>query len=234
MNIQTRWVLGNLLFITTCFSLSANAALIGRLPVTLDGTDYQAFYDDVAQLTWLADANAAVGSAYDTFDPGTGQVNWFDASTWAANLNINGVIGWRLPDTVQTDNTCGYQPVNGGYRVSLGTNCTGSELGNLFYNVLGGIAYSSIESTNNTNYDLFANIQPGIYLSSTEYQPLTDYVWHLSFGNGIQNATPKIGNNYAWAVYSGDVSAIPIPAVMWLFGSGLLGLTAMIRRKNRA
>ena len=30
-----------------------NAALLGRLPATPGGTDYQVYYDDAADLTWL-------------------------------------------------------------------------------------------------------------------------------------------------------------------------------------
>jgi len=29
---------------------------------------------------------------------------------------------------------------------------------------------------------------------------------------------------YAWSVHSGDVGAVPVPAAVWLFGSGLIGL----------
>jgi len=33
------------------------------------------------------------------------------------------------------------------------------------------------------------------------------------------------------AVQSGDVSAVPVPAAVWLFDSGLLGLVGVARRK---
>jgi len=70
---------------------SADAALVGRLAATPGGTDYQAYYDEDADLTWLADANAA------------GVMNWVNANNWAANLDIDGVTGWRLPTTMQPD-----------------------------------------------------------------------------------------------------------------------------------
>ena len=35
--------------------------------------------------------------------------------------------------------------------------------------------------------------------------------------------------NYAWAVSDGDV--VPIPAAVWLFGSGLIVLAGFARRK---
>lgn len=37
---------------------SADAALLGRLAATPGGSDYQAYYDPDAKLTWLADADA--------------------------------------------------------------------------------------------------------------------------------------------------------------------------------
>ena len=38
---------------------------------------------------------------------------------------------------------------------------------------------------------------------------------------------------YAWAVHDGDVGAavVPLPAAAWLFGTGLLGLIDMARKK---
>ena len=69
-------------------STSANAALIERLGGL-------AYYDDVADLTWLADANAAQTSGFDS----DGRMNWVDANSWAAGLNVGGVDGWRLADT---------------------------------------------------------------------------------------------------------------------------------------
>jgi hypothetical protein len=53
-----------------------------------------AYYDPDADLTWLADANAA-GTA----------MNWVDANDWAAGLSVGGVGGWRLPDTNPVDGT---------------------------------------------------------------------------------------------------------------------------------
>ena len=180
-------------------STNANAALIERL-------GGQAYYDDVADLTWLADANAA-GAA----------MNWADANTWAASLTVDGVDGWRLADT---------DPA------LLGYNQTGSEMGNLFYNVLGGSAGSSITTTHNSNYDLFSNVQSGYYWSATEYAPSTDRAWNFTMGTGVQTNGIKSSNRYAWAVQSGDVSAVPVPAAVWLFGSGLVGLIGVARRKR--
>ena len=44
----------------TLITVSAHASLVGRLPSTPGGTDFQAAYDTVLDITWLADANYAI------------------------------------------------------------------------------------------------------------------------------------------------------------------------------
>ena len=173
-------------------TLPSQAALI---PV-LDG---QAYYDDVADLTWLANANAAVGSVYDTYIPGSGRMIWHTAKAWAAGLDVDGVTGWRLPTSLNAD---GSGPCSA-------DNCTGSEMGNMFYNVLGGVAGSSITTTHNSNYDLFSNIQPQSYWSSTESDPAY-WAWLFDFGGGSQYDFNKGVIAYAWAVHEGNVVVPPI------------------------
>jgi len=209
------------------------ATLIGVLPATPGGTDYQAYYDDVADLTWLANANAA------------GAMNWTTANAWAAGLSINGVTGWRLPDTVDVGNdgatyTNIYQGVDYGYNIT-----TPSELSNMFYNVLGNTAYYDTSGTPTgctapnyclTNTGPFSNLQSNGYWSSTEYAPVPTYAWSFYFGDGDQHSTGKTSIYYAWAVQSGNVggaSIVPAPAAVWLFGSGLLGLVGLGKPRRR-
>ena len=199
-------------------SFNANAALVSRLGGL-------AYYDDVADLTWLADANYAQTSGYDS----DGVMNWVDANNWAAGLDVAGVTGWRLADTLQPDASCDTQ--SGGD--SYGYNCTGSELGKLFYNVLGGSAGSDITTTYNANYYLFDNVQSYFYWSATEYSPDSRDAWTMAFHSGFQSDLWKDDIFYAWAVQSGDISAVPEPATVWLIGSGLLGLIGVARMKVR-
>ena len=204
------------LITTTCacltmVSFNTNAALIERLGGL-------AYYDNVADLTWLADANAAGIN-----------MNWNDANAWAASLDVAGVTGWRLPETLQPDAGCSLVDGNG---QDYGTGCTGSEMGNLFYNVLGGVADVSILDTHNANYDLFSNVISASYWSSTEYEFNTGFAWIFGMPTGSQSFSTKSADYYAWAVYSGDVSPVPVPAAVWLFGSGLLGLVGVARRKK--
>ena len=207
----------------TFVSLSANAALVSRLGGL-------AYYDDVADLTWLADANAA----------GT-TMNWPDANAWAAGLDVAGVTGWRLPDTIDVGNdgvtyTTTYEGVDYGYNIT-----THSEMSNMFYNVLGNTGSYDTSGTPTgcagpnyclTNTGPFSNIQSYPYWSSTEHAPDTLDAWFFDFYNGWQSVGNKVKSYNAWAVHTGDASLVPIPASVWLFGSGLLGLVGVARRKK--
>jgi hypothetical protein len=42
----------------------ATAALVGRVPLTAGGADYQAYFDTDQNITWLADANYQDTSGY--------------------------------------------------------------------------------------------------------------------------------------------------------------------------
>ena len=193
-------------------SFNANTALVSRLGGL-------AYYDDVADLTWLADANYAQTSGYDA----DGLMFWEDAMVWGTALDVAGVTGWRLPDTLQPDTSCDSQSDG----VSSGYNCTGSEMGNLYYIALGNFMFSL------TNTGPFSNVQLGGYWSATDFAPHTTNVWSFAMFNGAQVWSPKTQVvSYAWAVHDGDVGLIPIPAAVWLFASGLIGLIGIARRKK--
>ena len=216
---------------TLFLSSTSNAALIERLGGL-------AYYDDVADLTWLADANNAATSGYAGADA-TGTMTWANANAWAAQLTVGGVSGWRLPDTIDVGNDGityadgkFYTGVDAGYNMT-----THSELSNLYYNVLGNLA--EFDTSGNRfqagwglqNTGPFSNVQSRNYWSATEYAPKTYDAWLFGMGNGSQLGNSQFFPMHGWAVQSGDVSMVPVPAAVWLFGSGLLGLVGLARRK---
>lgn len=206
---------------------AADAALVGRLAATSGGTDYQAYYDDAADLTWLADANAGAGSIFDDFGSNVdGRMTWNSANAWAADLSVNGIDSWRLPTTLHPDTSCQNQTPS----QSIGTGCTGSEMGNFFYNVLGGVAGNSITTTHNSNYDFFSNVQEGLYWSSTTHATFSNFAYYFDTRSGSQATFDKSNAVHAWAVHSGDVSPVPVPAAAWLMLSGL-GMFGFFRKK---
>jgi len=230
--------LGACLLLFSLITTTANAALIGRLPATMGGTDYQAYYDDVLDVTWIANANLAAsntfGLAYNTDlgdypgDPygssyteqilTSGQMTWGGALHWIDAMNADGGTGylgfndWRLPDT---DASCS------------GYNCTGSEMGSLWYDTLGNTAGGPL-----TNTGPFSNVQSSSYWSGLEYAPSTDSAWGFHAIIGFQYGADKNSYLYGWAVRSGDVSAVPVPAALWLFGSGLMALLGVARSRR--
>ena len=188
---------------------SVDAALVGRLAATSGGTDYQAYYDTDLDITWAADAN--INDA-DT---------WTNQNTWAAGLTIGGVSGWRLPTTLQPDPSCDQQ-IAGTPPQGFGAGCTGSEMGHLF----------NVEGISTAAPGPFSNVQSGDYWSGTVFAPSPGRAWDFIFNHGDQSTDPKSTELFAWAVHSGNVSAVPVPAAVWLFGSGLLGLVGVARRKS--
>ena len=211
----------------------ANAALVSIL-------GGQAIHDTDLNITWLADANYALTSGYTTVSAPNlkpGQMNWYVANSWIASLNAeNGGAGhlgyndWRLPTTLQPDASCSGQNSLGSY----GRNCTGSEMGYLFYKELGGVAGFSITTTHNSNYDLFSNFQSNFYWSGTPSPVLrtTSFAWGFGFYDGSQGYVPQyLSAQYALAV-RGQV--VPVPTAALLFGSGLLGLVSAFPKRKVA
>jgi hypothetical protein len=203
---------GMILLLVTCGT--ANAALISRLSGA-------AYYDDVLDITWLADANYAQTSGYDA----DGLMTWSQAQTWIGTLNTANYLGvndWRLPTTLQPDPSCGSQydpgipyPLQG-----YGYGCTGSEMGHLF----------TVDGITSSTPSPFTNVQPYDYWSGTTYAPDTSGAWYFDFSLGGQDVYNKSLSFYAWAVRPGDIDPVPVPAAAWLLGSAL-GVMGVLRRK---
>ena len=101
-------------------------------------------------------------------------------------------------------------------------------MGNLYYNVLGNVLLTGKVETGP-----FSNID-GAYWSATELAPDPSGAWYYNITSGTQGWAHKDTVFNVWAVQSGDVelSAVPVPAAVWLFGSGLIGLLGLTRRNR--
>ncbi|MFO1378390.1 MAG: DUF1566 domain-containing protein [Steroidobacteraceae bacterium] len=247
---------GTVALLAALWAVPSSAALVARY---FDGdATADAYYDDDLGITWLANANAGLGSSFDTAGGGAsdGRMNWANANAWAASLDLDGtpgVDGWRLPDT---------DPINGssynysyaqdgstdiGYNVggpgSTYAGNTGSEMAHMFYDELGNKGYCPVSGSypqfgsGLTNTVPFSNVQSGYYWSGTQYAPYASVAWHFYFYDGYQHFAGKVSEFSAWAVHSGDVGAatpVPVPAAAWLLGSGLLGLFGVARPRRLA
>jgi hypothetical protein len=207
----------------------ASLALPGVASASLIDRGGGLIYDTDLNVTWLADANYAFTSGYDQQDFTDGLMTYAYAMAWADQLTYGGFTDWRLPTTLQPDATCANQ-----YSFGSGQfNCTGSEMGHLFYNELGSVAGNG--SVHNANYNLFTNLSLDQYWSSTPVATLANYSWQFNFLDGNQYVQLKTGAIRAMAVHPGDIGAttVPIPAAGWLLGSGLLALVRLGRRAGR-
>ena len=87
-----------------------------------------------------------------------------------------------------------------------GYNCSGSEIGHLWYTELGNQA-----TVVNGNQGLFRNmVRDGYgYWTETYFNPDPQYQWYFSFAGGFQNLAHFYTNLYAVAVRDGDVLGGP-------------------------
>jgi hypothetical protein len=238
-----------------CVTTSTHSALLSRL-------GGQAYYDDVLEITWLTDANLAASETFSTAGIlANGAMAWNTAQNWITAMNADGGAGyldfneWRLPTTAPIDEVAfditfsNNGSTDRGYHISApGTEFDGnigSEMAYMFYTNLGNLGFctpngsgsstSCIEQSGWGLNDLgnFDTLLPTTYLSDSisPFEPVPDYVWVFSTSTGLQGAQLKTSLGFAWAVANGD-AFIPIPPSVWLFGSGLLGLIAIARRKK--
>jgi len=234
----SQWGAVSVSLLTLGLVTTADAALASRL-------GGQAVYDTDLNITWLANTKLAVSQTFGvTGIDGNGLMSWATATSWITAMNAsnsgNGYLGiknWRLPNTLQPDATCGSQfnPGTGLPLQGFGSNCTGSEMGHLFYNELNLTANSSVFGADPVQLAKFNNsIDSSVYWSGTEFASDQTSAWTFSFNVGFQGTDLKTQNLFAWPVRSGDVglSSVPVPATVWLMGSGLIGLLGVARRKR--
>jgi Protein of unknown function (DUF1566)/PEP-CTERM motif len=179
-------------------------------------------YDDTLDITWLADWNYAQTSGFDA----DGRMNWSTANSWANNLVYGGFDDWRLPTALNAD---GSGPCGPAF------DCTGSEMGHMFYTNWGASAGRLFATgTNAANLALFSNVQSNYYWSGTEYAPDPGLAWYFNTDFGDQSFGGKINALYAVAVRPGDVVAVvPEPNAYALMLMGLGALMVVARRRPR-
>lgn len=190
------------------------AALVHGAQARLVATDGgQLVYDSVLQVYWLADANLA---ATDTFGVSginpDGSMSWNTAQNFVAALNDSDYLGhndWRLPLTLQPDTGCTQQTSQG----SFAFDCTGSDMGELFYVQLGGTRGATIATLNSGRGRLFRHFQPYLYWSGTADANVGKSSWSFSFGNGFEGTNLNANAMYVLPEFPATpVTPSPPPA----------------------
>lgn len=189
----------------------------------------------------------------DDFNTTTGKMSWWGGKAFVNylnNISYGGSNQWSLPgwtDTGAAGPQFGYNGTDYGYNV----NPSSSPLAQLYYGELNKTAYYNTSGAypqsgfgifGNNGAQVaggavgpFSNVQSYVYWLGTEYSDVSSNAWGFFAGIGYQDiAYFKTSQFYAWAVSPGQVSAVPVPGAVWLFGSGLLGLLDLKRRHNAA
>lgn len=205
-------------------AVPAYAALQGR-DVDKDASNgFEAYYDTVLDITWLADANyAKTSGAYADAFP-TGGMWWDFAVTWTQNLNYFGATDWRLPKVISKISSGTLADVSAG----RGAAALESELGYMYYTHLrlgdnptpssGTIALSGVPD------GYIKNFVADLYWTSDRFAGNQSLAWGLWTSYpfaGSQAYVPRVLPEYAWAVHDGDPFGVkvvvpdtpPLPAV---------------------
>lgn len=228
--------------ITLGLSGTAQAALIDRGGGLI--------YDTDLNITWLHNANAALGTIFDVADGvRDGRMTWANAVAWAARLSYHDSIrkvtytDWRLPTTTDMG-TPGCNFTNSGTDCGENVDPASSEMAHLYHVSLGNQSRYTTTGTesgafvgganpNSTldNVGPFVNFQSNGYWSGTEYAPAPSLVWFFYAGYGLQDVNGKTGSLYALAVSPGDIAAVPEAQTyaLMLAGLGLIGWRARRR-----
>ncbi len=205
-------------------------------------------YDDVLNVTWLQDTNYAKTSGYDA----DGGMTWADAKSWAANLSYGGYDDWRLPSLTPVNGTSFQYGITNNGSTDVGYNNSGinTELGYMYYVNLGNLGYcstagvcpqpgysfppnASFTDAATSTVKSFTNLDGGEYWFGVTRDAPIDFLGMAFFtDNGLQRwDSVDEAFGLSWAVRDGDVSAVPLPAAIWLFGSALAGMGVIGRRK---
>jgi len=191
-------------------------------PVTIDGFTF----NDNGPNTWTGELTEwdDVGGAWDAGSVQTNHSYWAEDDNgteiavhgfYPVSDNVNKTVtfgvqnGFYFPDTVdeyQADNSWAGRTLLEGYFTS--SDGSGSQ-----FLVTGG--------------DLAPYFTGGLFVWNNTLAQVD-----VSEDGTPQHETGYLNNNWTLTMTATPVSPVPVPAAVWLFGSGLLGMVAVARRRK--
>ena len=190
-------------------STSVNAAIIS---VDLQATgDHLITRDTTSGVDWLdlsVTDGMSVSAALSSYSA--------DGFRWATNEDISGLFNAFSMPVINTT------PVLNEL-VSLGIDIN---TGNIFQSYFG----STVNSTTGHASGYYQN--PNDSVGSETYACIGDGCLNEGFVRQWEHSYSLTGHSSIGVFLVRDVSAVPVPAAVWLFGSGLIGLVGFARRKK--
>ncbi len=217
-------------------SFTSEAALLSRAGGSM-------YYDTVLDITWLADANYAYTSGYvaEGVEATSGKMNWNAAVQWADQLVFGNYDDWRLPTALPVNGVDYVNDLSYDGSTDVGYNITSpnNELAYMFAVNLGNLSYYDVngngpqDGSGLVNTGPFTGLHNYYYWTGTALPGVANYSYGFSNIVGGQRMYYQPSLHYAWAVRDGDVATVPIPAAIWLFGSGLLFIRMLNGKRSR-
>jgi hypothetical protein len=190
------------------------------------GTDAGTFYDPLADVTWLNDADLPARRRFGLpvcTPAGTGvcvnpsgSMSYPSAIAWVQAMNDAGYLGhgdWQLPTTplTEADGGCDLVGPNG---ASFGFNCSSGALASLYYSVLRLQAPETALPISSSAAGPFVGFQPYLYWTRTDASQAGTA--SFSFNSGFQGSNTRPNFLYVLPMTPGRHAGLPAPVGLGL------------------
>ncbi len=151
------------------------------------------------------------------------------------NVNLNDTFTLNVVGSGFTSNVDG-----GGLNFSFDSsvlNVTSISIDESVWDLGAGISTGAIDNTQGSvsgiSVNAWSDVSGNFTIASITFQAVGNGSTALSLSDYLLNPWASGGGliNPDYAASSVTVSAVPVPAALWLFGSGLLGLAGVAKRK---